>query len=90
MRRFPTMVAPVALLIGTAAAHAQPSDMTKSLQSFCHTFASTWNTNNAAAVGQFFRSDAILISPNGAIMKGRAAITDLFRKIYGHGQTTHR
>ena len=90
MRRLLAMVAPVVLLIGTATAHAQSRDMTKSLQDFCHTFDTTWNTDGAPAVGQFFKEDAILISPNGAIVKGRAAITDLFRKIYSHGPTTHR
>ncbi len=90
MRRLAAAVAPLVLLIGAAAAHAQSDDMTKSLQDFCRTFDTTWNTKGAPAVGQFFKEDAILIPPDGAVVKGRAAITDLFRKIYSHGQTTHR
>jgi ketosteroid isomerase-like protein len=87
MRR---LVAVMTFVLLIATAQAQPGDMTKSLQSFCDTFDSTWNNKGAAAVGQYFKQDAILIPPTGAIVKGRTAIADLFRRIYSHGQTTHR
>jgi len=55
MRRLLATVAPLVLLIGTAATHAQSRDMTKSLQDFCHSFDTTRNTNDARAVGRFLR-----------------------------------
>jgi len=53
MRRLLATVAPLVLLIGTAATHAQSRDMTKSLQDFCHSFDTT------------SKEDAILIPPKG-------------------------
>ncbi len=81
-----------AMLLCTTAAFSQTQgrgDMTQEIQAFCRTYDDTWTHKGAAAVGPLFSENAIFVPPNGAVVKGRAAITKVFGDIYKE-PTTHK
>ncbi len=53
-------------------------------------FMSTFNGGNATGVGQFYSADAVLMPPNSAAVKGRAAIASTWGEFGKMGGTNLR
>ncbi len=85
----PAVLASAVLLCSPAAFSQTQGDMTQEIQAFCRTYDATWTQKGAAAVGPLFVENAIVVPPNGAVVKGRATITKVFGNIYKE-PTTHK
>lgn len=81
-------LASAAILLCSATGFSQTkngADITKDIQNFCQQFDNTWNTKGPATTANtFMADDAIFVPPNGAVLKGRAAIAkdwgDVFKE----------
>lgn len=51
-----------------------PAEMSSAAEQFARTFTDTWNSQNGAAYGDAYWSDAELVDPTGQIWDGRDAI----------------
>lgn len=85
MRHVASAALATAILFCATGAFSETQDggnAIQEIQAFCRTYDNTWTQKGAAAVGPLFARDAIFVSPNGAVVKGREAITKLFGDIY--------
>jgi uncharacterized protein (TIGR02246 family) len=81
-------------LVGAAAAPALAADVTESELMQAATelgrqYDANYNDKNPAAMAALYSSDGVLLSPSGAIVRGREALTAYYTKRFASGARGH-
>jgi uncharacterized protein (TIGR02246 family) len=80
-----SVLASAAMFFGSSMAFSQTkngTDVTAEIQDFCNHWADTWTAKGTTAVANTLVADDILfIPPNGAVVKGKAAIAKVWTDV---------
>jgi ketosteroid isomerase-like protein len=85
MRQLGIGVVVTLVLAGTLVGGQGKTD--PALDKLAKEFAVAFNAKDAARVGSFYAEDAVLMPPNGPMVKGRASIEAEWKRVLGQGVT---
>lgn len=71
------------------AASVTENELMKAATSLGHQYDSNYAAKNPEGMAALFEKDGVLVSPAGPAVRGRAALTDYYKKRFASGATGH-
>jgi uncharacterized protein (TIGR02246 family) len=82
----------VAIVIGAAmvtAASAGDDDIANAADKLGHSYDENYNRHDAAGMAAIYAQDGVLVSPGGAIIRGRSALQSYYQERFATGVRDH-